>query len=299
MLERSVRRRCPSTSTASTPTSRSPACRRSPRRVPPVRQLLRLKDAYCRRLAAHWRPALNRRQLAGTVLRAAAVRGDALLAAQVLRRRRRRLPVLGRRPRPDSGQGRVLDSVQHLVGRIDVDAAAFYPDYIRSGQRLSGRPLRRMSALTEAMLDSVNYGRSRLARQRNFRFLHAALGSSNRLRIDTTAIDAPMAYPYWTDDPGLRQRLIAHKVYVATYWSEVLRREVASAWRRNSSPASSRCRSTSATAWTTCSSSSRPSIRAGGPPRKRRRRRSARRAAFHRRRAGAFGRRRGGQYGGT
>jgi len=188
-----------------------------------------LKDAYCRRLAAHCGPALivdNSQALFAAPLPCAAtlysprkfvgVADGGYLYSDA---------VLDRTPDRDVS----WDSVQHLVGRIDVDAAAFYPDYIRSGQRLSGRPLRRMSALTEAMLDSVNYGRARLARQRNFRFLHAALGSSNRLRIDTTAIDAPMAYPYWTDDPGLRQRLIAHKVYVATYWSEVLRREAASA----------------------------------------------------------------------
>lgn len=187
-----------------------------------------LKEAYCRRLAAHYGPALvvdNSQAMFSAPLPCAATLysprkffgvadGGYLYSEAVL----------------DQSLDRDVswDSVQHLVGRIDLDAASFYGDYLSAGQRLSGRPLRRMSALTEAMLDSVDYGRARLTRERNFLYLHAALGSSNRLRIDTMGIDGPMVYPYWTDDPDLRQRLIARKVYVATYWSEVLRRDAAS-----------------------------------------------------------------------
>ncbi len=188
-----------------------------------------LKNAYCRRLAAHFGPAL-------IIDNSQALFSAPLSCAATLYSPRKFVGVadggyLYCEAVHDQALDRDVswDSVQHLVGRIDLGAAAFYQDYLRSGVRLSGRPLKRMSALTEAMLDSVDYGRARLTRQRNFLFLHAALGSSNRLRIETAEIDGPMAYPYWTDDPGLRQRLIARKVYVATYWSEVLRREAASA----------------------------------------------------------------------
>jgi hypothetical protein len=188
-----------------------------------------LKGAYCRRLAERYGPALivdNSQALFAAPLSCAATiysprkfvgvaDGGYLYSAA----------VLDRTPERDVS----WDSVQHLAGRIDLGAAAFYQDYLRSGRRLSGRPLGRMSALTEAMLDSIDYGRIRQTRQRNFLQVHAALGSSNRLRIEAAEIDGPMVYPYWTDDPGLRQRLIARKVYVATYWSEVLQRDAASA----------------------------------------------------------------------
>lgn len=120
------------------------------------------------------------------------------------------------------------DSVRHLVGRVDVGAAAFYPDFCASERRLSGRPLRRMSALTEMLLNGIDHEHARRARQRNFRFLHASLAAANRLRIDAAAIDGPMVYPLLASDPTLRQRLIAQKVYVATYWNEVRQREQAS-----------------------------------------------------------------------
>ncbi len=32
----------------------------------------------------------------------------------------------------------------------------------------------------------------------------------------------PMYYPYWPDKPGLRERLIGRKVFVPTYWPNVL-----------------------------------------------------------------------------
>ena len=124
------------------------------------------------------------------------------------------------------------DSMRHLAGRVDLDASSFYAEFCASEQRLSGRPLRRMSALTEALLNGIDHDHARRTRQHNFRFLHAALGAANRLHIDAAGVEAPMVYPLLASDPALRQRLIAQKVYVATYWKEVLRRGEASALER-------------------------------------------------------------------
>lgn len=121
------------------------------------------------------------------------------------------------------------DSVRHLAGRVDFGATPFYADFRASDRRLRGRPLRRMSALTEALLNGIDHAHARQARQRNFLQLHAVLGPVNRLCIDAAGIDGPMVYPFVADDPSLRQRLIARKVYVATYWQEVSQREQASA----------------------------------------------------------------------
>jgi len=188
-----------------------------------------VKTPYCQRLAAQYGSAL-------VLDNSQALFSPPLACAATLYSPRKFLGVV------DGGYlhcGLVLDqaldrdvswdSVRHLVGRLDLGAAGFYPDFRHSEQRLAGRPLRRMSALTEAILNSVDYDEARQTRRRNFLFLHAALGPSNRLRIDTAEIDGPMVYPYWTDDDTLRQRLLARKVYVASYWSEVVQREEASA----------------------------------------------------------------------
>ena len=39
------------------------------------------------------------------------------------------------------------------------------------------------------------------------------------LTMDDDAV--PMVYPYLTDDATLRQRLIANRIYVATYWPNI------------------------------------------------------------------------------
>jgi hypothetical protein len=124
------------------------------------------------------------------------------------------------------------DSMRHLAGRVDVGASAFYAEFCAAERRLGGRPLRRMSALTEALLDGIDHDNARGARQRNFRLLHEALGPANRLRLDVDGVEGPMVYPFVAAEPALRQRLIARQVYVATYWREVLQRPQASAAER-------------------------------------------------------------------
>lgn len=112
------------------------------------------------------------------------------------------------------------EATRHLLGRPDESASAYYLAYRQAEQRLAARPLRRMSALTAAMLDHFDHRRARLVRERNFLFLHAALGARNRLAIDPANIEGPMVYPYWTDDNTLRKRLLEQRIYTATYWDE-------------------------------------------------------------------------------
>lgn len=188
-----------------------------------------VKNAYCRRLAAHYGTALilDRSQAlfapppgCGATLYSPrkffGVADGGYLYCDV---------VLDGELEQDVS----YDSVRHLVGRLDVDAASFYDEFCRSERRLSGRPLRRMSALTAAILDGVDFDAARAARQRNFLHLHAALAARNRLPLDPAAVDGPLVYPLWTDDPTLRGRLLARRIYVATYWNEVTQREQASA----------------------------------------------------------------------
>ena len=119
---------------------------------------------------------------------------------------------------PDSS----VDSTRHLIGRLDASAAQFYPDYRSSEESLANRPLRAMSAFTRAVLRSLDYEQIKLVRERNFWYLHAHLGSENRLEIAPPEVCGPMVYPFWGSRPGLRDRLIGNRIYVARYWAEVL-----------------------------------------------------------------------------
>jgi hypothetical protein len=78
-----------------------------------------------------------------------------------------------------------------------------------------------MSRLTRALMDNIDYEKVKSVRLTNFKFLHDALSSVNRLRINIDDIVCPMVYPFLTDDMTLRGRLIGERIYVARYWDGV------------------------------------------------------------------------------
>lgn len=115
-------------------------------------------------------------------------------------------------------QDRSYLRMSHLLMRADVGAEAGYQDFHQNEHLLSHAPIRRMSNLTEKMLCSVDYEAVRQQRRRNYQLLDAALGSSNRMRFPLDDDAVPMVYPFYAADMALRQRLIANKIFVATYW---------------------------------------------------------------------------------
>ena len=114
-----------------------------------------------------------------------------------------------------------LSRFNHLVGRLDGSATAFYKDFRMASTSLSSEPVKLMSKVTQHILNGIDYVHAKLVRERNFYYLHAYLKQNNLLPLDLDAISGPMVYPFLTDDPKLRQHLIASKIYVATYWPEL------------------------------------------------------------------------------
>jgi hypothetical protein len=117
-----------------------------------------------------------------------------------------------------------LTRFTHLVGRLDLSATAFYRDFGKASATLSSEPVKQMSTVTQHLLNGIDYKRAKLVRERNFYYLHVQLKETNLLPCDLDIVSGPMIYPYLTDDPDLRQRLIASKIYVATYWPELMGR---------------------------------------------------------------------------
>lgn len=119
-------------------------------------------------------------------------------------------------------QDKSYGRMQHLLQRIDEGAEAAYSLFKSNSALLSNVPIRRMSALTERLLQGVNYEQIKSQRMANFLYLHDALAASNRLSIDISDVFVPMIYPFYTEDTALRLWLIKNKVFVATYWPNVL-----------------------------------------------------------------------------
>ena len=51
--------------------------------------------------------------------------------------------------------------------------------------------------------------------------LEEQLGKSNSIHLKLPQDDVPMVYPYLTQDATLKKRLIANRIFVATYWPNV------------------------------------------------------------------------------
>lgn len=110
----------------------------------------------------------------------------------------------------------------HLLKRLADSAESGYAAYQQAEQSLVEFEPQQMSPLTRRILNSVDFEEVRIRRNRNFHFLHERLGRINKLLIDPLSIDGPMCYPFFIAQSGIRERLINERVFVATYWPDVL-----------------------------------------------------------------------------
>lgn len=122
----------------------------------------------------------------------------------------------------DIEQDQSWERMTHLIRRIDVSAEAAYADFREQSEMLKNNPIRTMSNLTHRIMASIDYDGVAERRRQNYLLLDEALGSKNGIALPLSADTVPMVYPFLTTDQQLRQRLINNKVYVATYWPNVL-----------------------------------------------------------------------------
>lgn len=109
----------------------------------------------------------------------------------------------------------------HLLKRIDLGAEQAYADFRQNDASLTGEPMKWMSPLTRRLLEAIDWEDVVRRRRLNYAFFQERLGPSNLLDVsDDNA--CPMVFPFLTDDPDLRRKLIANKVFVAAYWPNVL-----------------------------------------------------------------------------
>lgn len=124
---------------------------------------------------------------------------------------------------PEQDKGSIARSL-HLLKRLDGSAEEGYADYQLAEQSLSDCEPKQMSRFTERILDSVNYDLVRNIRYENFLYLHLELGNINQFEIDLEEIVAPLCYPFITNDPALRLRMNANRIFVPVYWVDALDR---------------------------------------------------------------------------
>ena len=119
-------------------------------------------------------------------------------------------------------QDESYDRMSHLLRRIDQGAESGYDDFRKNDDRLSGQSVLRMSRLTHRLMRGIDYEGVACRRRANYRLLEKELGESNNIVLDLEDDAVPMIYPYLVSIKGVRERLIAEKVFVACYWPDVL-----------------------------------------------------------------------------
>lgn len=113
------------------------------------------------------------------------------------------------------------ERMNSLTKRIDISPEAGYPDFRDVSKSLVGQPIRRMSKLTQRIMQGIDYEAIRQRRRANYQILVAALGHGNNIVLSLENDAVPMVYPYMTDNEGLRSHLIQNRVFVAKYWPNV------------------------------------------------------------------------------
>lgn len=119
-------------------------------------------------------------------------------------------------------QDESYNRMAHLLKRIDLSAEQGFADFRKVDDGLDNQPIRKMSRLTQRMMQGIDYESAAQRRRANFQMLHEALGKDNNLELHLEDDAVPMAYLYLVPVQGLRDKLIENKIYVARYWPNVL-----------------------------------------------------------------------------
>ena len=119
-------------------------------------------------------------------------------------------------------QDQSYERMLSLTKRIDLSPEAGYQDFHNTSKSLAGQTIKRMSKLTQRMMQGIDYEAVAQRRRANYQLLHEALGKENNLELPLEDDAVPMIYPYLVPIKGLREKLIENKIFVARYWPNVL-----------------------------------------------------------------------------
>lgn len=107
--------------------------------------------------------------------------------------------------------------MEHLLGRFETHAAAYYESFTKASTQMKDLPLSCMSKLTKNLLGAIDYERVAAARTENFQYLHSRLSNSNELKLLEPF--GAFAYPFYTASGSeIRRGLIAQCFYVPKLW---------------------------------------------------------------------------------
>ena len=123
-----------------------------------------------------------------------------------------------------------FNRMAHLINRIELGAEQGYKDFLQNEERLSNQPIRFMSKMTKSILGNIDYEGVKKCREENFKYLHKHLSGINALNIHPENIHGPMVYPFLYGKEGIKEKMIDKKIFVPTYWPNVLKQCKSKDW---------------------------------------------------------------------
>lgn len=112
------------------------------------------------------------------------------------------------------------DRAAFLFKSIELGTNAAYQDNLCSKVSLEDG-IKRMSVLTQKMLQSVDYDFLAEKREKNFRVLFDQFFGINQLKLSMEGY-APFVYPLLVAIPNLREKIVSKKIYVPQWWKYLL-----------------------------------------------------------------------------
>ena len=114
-------------------------------------------------------------------------------------------------------------NTRHLIDRLEKTANIAYSYYTDNEKLISNNPLGKMSKLTKALLNNVDFDTVKTKRQSNFKIMNESFKNYNKIDIGEILADAtPLCYPFLVDNGSLLKKyLIQTKIYVPTYWEGI------------------------------------------------------------------------------
>ena len=119
-------------------------------------------------------------------------------------------------------QDQSWERMGYLLKRIDESPEAAYADFREQSGLLCNNPIKTMSQLTKRIMQSIDYDVVAEKRRQNYMQLASAFIRKNGISFSLADDAVPMVYPFLTKNSNLRQLLIENKIFVATYWPNVL-----------------------------------------------------------------------------
>lgn len=113
--------------------------------------------------------------------------------------------------------------MSHLILRNEKDAEVGYSNFLINDAQLSGQPIKVMSDMTNYLMQHIDIEKVKKIRRENFAFLENEIGSRNEMVYGADDNSTPMVYPFLTTKGSeIKQALIRERIYIPTYWPEVL-----------------------------------------------------------------------------